>query len=370
MNIAFRTDASLQIGTGHVMRCLALARALDKAGAVCRFITRELPGHLADRIVDEGFEVTLLPPPEGARPAGPPDHAHWAKVDWTQDADETWAKLDTSRPDWLVVDHYAFDARWQAAARPAGTRLMVIDDLADRPHACDLLLDQNLGHVASDYDGLVPEHCICLTGPRFALLRPEFAQARASALADRVRRGFHHLMITMGGVDPHDATSQVMRAVQRADLPEDLRLTVVMGSRAPALDCVGALAREMPRPTEVAVDVQDMAARMAMADLAICAGGGTTWERCCLGLPSIIVETAENQAGIARAMWAEGAAFDPGPILAPDFGKALQAALSEASDAALLDAMSKNAAAICDGAGSERVKTYIERLMTEGVTLP
>lgn len=352
MNITFRADASLTIGTGHVMRCLTLARALHAQGAECCFVTRALPGHLAAQIEAAGFGVTLLPAPAGPAPDTPPAHAAWAGVDWTTDAAETRAALE-NRPDWLVMDHYAFDARWQRAARPEGTKLMVIDDLADRPHDCDLLLDQNLGHAADDYDGLVPEHCICLTGPRHALLRPEFAQARASALAERVGRGLRHLLITMGGVDPLDATSQVLRAVQGADLPEDLRITVVMGSRAPALDNVRALACDMARPTEVVVDVADMAARMASADLAIGAAGSTTWERCALGLPTVIVQIAENQAGIARALSDAGAALDPGPLNAPEFVQNLQAALAEAPSQ--LGIMSDRAADICDGDGAARV---------------
>lgn len=367
MNIAFRTDASLQIGTGHVMRCLTLARALRGGGAVCRFVTRALPGHMAGRIEAEGFDVTLLPAPQGQAPDGPPAHAHWAGVGWVQDATEARAVLDATRPDWLVLDHYAFDARWQAAARPAGARLMVIDDLADRPHDCELLLDQNLGHEAGDYDGLVPECCVRLTGPHHALLRPEFAEMRATALADRDGRGLRHLLITMGGVDRADATSAVLTALRDAALPEGLRITVIMGAHAPALERVRALAARMPRPTEVAVDVADMATRMASADLAISAGGGTTWERCCLGLPSIIVEIAENQAGIARALRDAGAALDPGPLNVPEFARNLQAALADAPSQ--LSMMAARAADICDGAGSSRVTAYIERLMTEKETL-
>jgi UDP-2,4-diacetamido-2,4,6-trideoxy-beta-L-altropyranose hydrolase len=353
-NIAFRADASVDIGTGHVMRCLTLARAARDAGAPCSFITRKLHGHMADRIMDEGFDVTLLPKPKGQPPDGPPAHANWAGVGWPQDAAETLAAFITA-PDWLVLDHYAFDARWQREAVPKGTRLMVIDDLADRRHDCELLLDQNLGHAAADYDGLVPDGCARLIGPRYALLRPEFSEARTGALAARLGRGLNHILITMGGVDRIDATSTVLTALHDASLPEGLRITVIMGSKAPSLGRVRALAQGMPRPTEVLVDVLDMATAMAAADLAISAGGGTTWERCCLGLPSIIVETAENQAGMAQAMAATKAALDPGPVEAPDFAQALQLALADIRDPSRLCSMSQSAAAICDGKGAGRV---------------
>ncbi len=359
MRVAFRTDASLEIGTGHVMRCLTLARALRDAGADCHFIIRTHPDHLGDRIVDERFAVELLPAPGDSLPDGPPAHAHWAGVAWAQDAAETRAALNVNPPDWLVVDHYSFDARWEQAARADGTQVMVIDDLADRLHDCDLLLDQNFGHEATDYDGLVPDRCVRLMGPRYALLRSEFREARASALAERADRGLQHLLITMGGVDAVDATSTVLIALRDAALPEGLRITVIMGSSAPALDRVRTLAQDMPWPTEVAVNVSDMAARMAVADLAIGAGGSTTWERCCLGLPSIIEETADNQAGIAQAMMAVGAAFDPGPLSAPDFAQKLNLALAEASDPTRLDEMSGKAAAICDGKGAARVTSEL-----------
>ncbi len=353
MRLAFRTDASLQIGTGHVMRCLTLARHMRNAGAECRFISRDLPGHLGARITAEGFALTLLPPPAGPPPTAPPAHAPWAGVHWAQDADETHKALSAQPADWLVMDHYAFGADWQRRARPKATQLLVIDDLADRPHACDVLLDQNLGRNAADYDGLIPAGTTCLIGPAYALLRPEFAALRKPALAGRAGRGLHEVLITMGGVDAADATSVVLRALRGATLPQGLTITVVMGATAPALAQVQTLAASMPCPTQVVVDVPDMAARMAKADLAIGAAGSTTWERCCLGLPSIIVQIADNQAGIAQAITAAGAALNPGPLNAAGFAQNLRSALACAEQG--LITLSQNAAAICDGDGAARV---------------
>ncbi|MCW5726962.1 MAG: UDP-2,4-diacetamido-2,4,6-trideoxy-beta-L-altropyranose hydrolase [Parvibaculum sp.] len=354
MHVAFRADAALTIGTGHVMRCLTLARALALQGHNCRFVCRDLPGNLNRQIAAE-FSLSSLPPPHGPVPASPPAHAAWAGVGWAQDAAETRTALQAAPIDWLVLDHYAFDARWQKTALPDGTKLMVIDDLADRPHACDLLLDQNLGHEPEDYEALVPAGTPCLTGPRYALLRPEFAAQRAQALAGRAGRGLRHLLISMGGVDTVDATLTILRALPGAPLPENLEIAVIMGAQAPALEQVRALAGEMPWRTKVVVDVRDMAARMGQADLAIGAGGGTTWERCCLGLPSIIVQIAENQAGIAQALAKAGAALDPGPLHTPDFAHRLRAALADARDPGRMAALSENAAALCDGEGVGRV---------------
>ena len=361
-NIIFRTDASLAIGSGHVMRCLTLARKLRSVGKVCRFVTRAHQGHLGKWILKEGFEVDLLPTPQGPPPGGPPTHAHWAGVDWVEDAAQTGAILEAWPPSWLIVDHYALDTRWLNALRSKAVKVMVIDDLADRPLDCDLLLDQNFGHSAKDYAGLLSNSCSLLIGPKFALLRPEFATMRANSIAGRTGRGLRKLLITMGGVDLVDATSVVLSALQDATLGDDIEIKVILGSSAPALNKVLTLARNISCSTLVAVDVTDMSKAMAEADLAISAGGGTTWERCCLGLPSIIVETAKNQAGIASEMAAQGAALDPGPLDSKNFSKTLVEMVIKINDPKKLDAMSANASTICDGEGANRVLRRLQEL--------
>lgn len=303
--------------------------------------------------------MVLLHAPDGGPFEGPPAHAAWVGVSWEQDAQQTRADLLVNAADWLVLDHYAFDARWQQAALTNGTKLMVIDDLADRSHVCDLLLDQNLGRKPSDYDGLISANTKCLIGPSYALLRPEFAALRAQALADRAGRRVKEVLIAMGGVDASDATSAVLTALRDAPLPQDLRITVVMGGNAPALACVEALAATMPWATQVVVDVPDIAARMASADLAIGAAGSTTWERCCLGLPSVIVQIADNQAGIAQAMTTAKAALNPGLLTAPDFAQNLRNALDQVTQN--LPTLSQNAAGICDGDGVARVLTALSK---------
>lgn len=354
----FRTDASLAIGTGHVMRCLTLADALQQAGAQCRFICRDLPGHMADRIAARGLDATLLPAPDGPAPAGPPDHAEWAGVTWERDAAETAARL-VPAPDWLVMDHYAFDRRWQDAARPAGTKLLVLDDLADRPHAADLLLDQNFGRQAADYDGLLPAGTKVIAGPNFALLRPEFAQARDATLTARHSRPMRHLLIAMGGIDLPDVSSRVLAALPDAGLPDDLRITVVMGAAAPALNRVRAAAATLSWPCEVAVNVTDMARLMADADLAIGAVGGTTWERCALGLPTLMVVIADNQAAAAAALDRAGAAILVGREDDPAMIPALQVALARMAADAPRRALADRTAQICDGGGTRRLVTAL-----------
>jgi UDP-2,4-diacetamido-2,4,6-trideoxy-beta-L-altropyranose hydrolase len=316
MRIAFRADASSQIGTGHVMRCLTLADALRAQGAGCYFISREHTGHLLEVISQRGFCVTALPaglpPPSNtfvsSDRAEESVHTSWLGCDWQADAQQTRTILATLQPDWLVVDHYALDQRWEIALQPHYQKLLVIDDLADRPHRCDLLLDQNLGRQPQDYAGLVPAQCQVLTGPQYALLRPEFPALRPYSLQRRERPTLKHLFISMGGVDLPNATGQVLQALKACALPQDCRISVVMGQQAPWLQQVRKQAQDMPWPTDVMVNITDMAQRMADSDLAIGAAGSTSWERCCLGLPTLMVVLADNQWPGARALQAVQAA--------------------------------------------------------------
>jgi UDP-2,4-diacetamido-2,4,6-trideoxy-beta-L-altropyranose hydrolase len=310
MKIAFRVDASLQIGSGHVMRCLTLADALKAQGADCYFISREHTGNLLEVIDQRDYKVHRLAAPlTHTQTAQEPAQAAWLGSTWQTDAADTAAILAELQPDWLVVDHYALDQRWEEALAPHYRQLLVIDDLADRAHNCDLLLDQNLGHQPAHYAQRVPAHCRVLTGPHYALLRPEFAALRTYSLQRRqAQPALRQLLITMGGVDQPNATGQVLQALKTCALPADCHITVVMGLTAPWLQNVQELAAQMPWPTDVVVNVSDMAQRMADSDLAIGAAGSTSWERCCLGLPTLMVVLADNQRGIANALVHVGAA--------------------------------------------------------------
>lgn len=313
--VAFRADASLEIGSGHVMRCLTLADALHEQGAQCHFLCREHPGHLCELIEGRGYKVhRLLPRKETETgvdadfsPEPEPAHAPWLGASWAQDATACLPILTELAPSWLVVDHYALDHRWETAVleRLSGPRppLLVIDDLADRHHIADLLLDQNLGRQAADYRGLVPEACRVLAGPGYALLRPEFREWRAASLSRRADKPrLQRLLINLGGVDKDNVTGQVLDALTACDLPDALQISVVMGATAPWLEDIKAQAANLPWSTEVVVNVDDMARRMAEADLAIGAAGSTSWERCCLGLPTLMVVLAENQQAIAETL--------------------------------------------------------------------
>lgn len=313
MRVIFRVDASREIGTGHLMRCLTLAHALRERGGECHFIVREHPGNLADGVSSRGFRVWMLPAGFASLEVGTPEepvlpsHASWLGARWQTDVEQTAAILKSLQPQWLIVDHYGLDARWESALRGYYGSLMVIDDLADRRHCCELLLDQTFGREAGDYSSCVPQRCKVLAGSSYALLRPEFAAMREFSLSRRENAPVKKLLISMGGSNQSAVTRRVMAALQRTALPDDCGITVVLGAGA-GPDCLGAAAAAMRWAVDVKVDVLNMAGLMAESDIAIGGAGATSWERCCLGLPSIVIVLAVNQRGVAAALREAGAA--------------------------------------------------------------
>jgi len=335
--ILFRADASLEIGTGHVMRCLTLAKALH--GAECRFVCREHEGNLIDYIRTQGFAVEVLP-------MGKPS---WLGASWQEDAAQT---AEAGPQDWLIVDHYALDANWEGAMRPHAARIMAIDDLADRPHDCDLLLDQNLGRKAEDYQPHVGPDCPLLLGPAYALLRPEFAAWREESLARR-GGGLKTLLITMGGVDQHNVTGEILAALKGSALPDGADIKVVMGPHAPWLSEVQAAAAAMRWPCKVLVGVSNMGELMAGSDLAIGAAGSTSWERCCLGLPTLALVLADNQMEAASFLEEAKAIMLLGDARNVNWQARLTEVLAALSPETLAT-LSRHARAVVDGKGVEK----------------
>lgn len=363
MHIAFRADASIQIGTGHVMRCLTLAEALRSQGHECAFICRDHSGNLGTLIKERGFQLSLLNDshPSERGTGGECDsavrHADWLGVPWQQDAEQTLEALN-GHVEWLIVDHYALDARWERRVSKRVDALMAIDDIADRPHECKLLLDQNLGRKAQDYNRLLPESCIRLIGPHYALLRPEFAGLRERSLERRRTPELRRILITLGGVDQDNVTSQVLGVLSESQLSPETELDIVMGASAPALEEVRQQAEALPFSASVSVNVKDMAERMCLADLCIGAAGSTSWERCCLGLPTMTMVLAENQKDAAKAISMHGAAL----VMqgSSDLKAALQHLLADEQFAENMVAMSNAGASLVDGLGCSRVINHLK----------
>ncbi len=309
MKTAIRVDASNQIGTGHLMRCLTLAEALQNKGVRVVFVCREHPGHFCELVERRGFEVvrlTTLGKDESSLQYEEPNlaHASWLGASQATDARQTIQALkDNASWDWLIVDHYALDYRWEVSMRKVADQIMVIDDLADRKHDCDLLLDQNyFQEPEKRYIGLVPEHCMTLLGPRYALLRPEFRKARKFC---RMRgNGIARVLVYFGGSDPDNLTSIALEALSDKQFSH-LLVDGVIGPNNPHQEKLEKLVEQRPG-TRLHIQPEAFTELMLRADLCIGAGGTTTWERLCLGLPSIVITVAENQEPLTAELHNDG----------------------------------------------------------------
>ena len=308
--ILFRCDASLSIGSGHLMRCRTLARELQRRGAEITFLCRRQPGDLVT-LLEQEFPVLALPeqplePCYGLE--GRELYGAWLGCSQTIDAAqclEALAQAGITSASWLVADHYGLDARWEAqllgglAGGAAAPKLLVIDDLADRPHQADLLLDQNFFGEATEqrYQGLVPPQCRQLLGPHYALLGLEYAQLHPLVPQ---RTELRRVLVFFGGVDPANLTCRALEALIDPALAH-LAVDVVLGRQSPYRQVVEELVARRPYTT-LHGPLPSLAGLIARADLAIGAGGATTWERACLGLPSLVVAIAANQLPFAQAL--------------------------------------------------------------------
>lgn len=295
MKILIRTDSSVEIGSGHLMRCLTLADQLRGKGSSVAFACRDLPGGLFDLLQAHRYPCVRLSP--AAPGCGAQEEDAIATL-------EAARKLFPDGLDWLVVDHYELDAIWERILRPHVSQLMVIDDLANRQHECDLLLDQNYYRdMDRRYRMLVPQQCVTLLGPAYVLLRPEFADVRKRL---RLRDGtVRRILVFLGGSDPTNQTQKAVEALKLVDRP-DIGVDVVVGAGNPNRDTIQALCNQLPN-VAFHNQVSNMADLIHNADLGVGAGGATMWERCCLGLPTITVVFAANQERTTEDVAALGA---------------------------------------------------------------
>jgi UDP-2,4-diacetamido-2,4,6-trideoxy-beta-L-altropyranose hydrolase len=300
------------MGSGHVTRCLTLADALREAGASVSFVCREHVGHSCGLVERRGHRVDRLPAPTAAEPVDlSPAHAGWLGAGWREDAGQTRAAIENTGADWLVIDHYAIERRWEGILRPAVERILVIDDLADRDHDCDVLLDQNLVfHMHSRYLDRVPAGCGLLLGPRYALLQPVYAQLRRQ-LRPRARR-IERVLISFGGADQDNLAGRALAGCLSLNRPE-LSFDVVVREGSPHRAAVSKLAADHAN-VRLHGWLPTLAPLMLQSDLAIGAAGATSWERLCLRLPSLIVVMADNQKPIGEELRRRGLAVLLGSV--------------------------------------------------------
>ena len=309
--IVIRADASQSIGSGHIMRCLTLAARLRVQGTEVSFVCRDLPGNLSEYIRSQGFEVHLLPRDEASDLALKKPEQAWLETTWKSDAEQTTGVLKKygRTIDWLIVDHYGIDRSWQSRLREVVCQIMVIDDLANRHHDCDVLLDQNYYHNAADrYHGLIPTDCSLFLGPHYLLLREEFYRARKDM---KLRTGeVSNILVFYGGADTTNETEKCITGLSNY-ISSKLEVNVVTGQSNPNKARIKDICSSMPH-IYYHCQVSNLAELMNKADLAFGAGGSTTWERCFLGLPSIVTVTAENQMETTQAVSELGAIWNLG----------------------------------------------------------
>jgi UDP-2,4-diacetamido-2,4,6-trideoxy-beta-L-altropyranose hydrolase len=330
-----RADASAAVGSGHVMRCLALVQAWGSRSGPVWFLSRCSNETLRQRIQAAGAEFLSLPPDASQH----------------LDVQSTLTLLEELKPAYVVLDGYDFDLGYQRAVRAAGNRLLVIDDMLRLAHyETDILLNQNLGASRLQYD-CNPDAAVLL-GPEYALLRQEFIfwRSRLHTVPETARK----ILVTLGGSDPDNVTLKVIQALRRLEIAR-LQIRVVAGPANPHIDELCAAAAAFAGELELLTAVSDMAPLMAWADLAITGAGSTCWELACLGLPAVSLVIAANQRSIAEELGAAGVIFNLGW-----HAEVSAERLATSVDGLLFSSfrrlrMSQKGRALVDGKGAERV---------------
>jgi len=358
MNIIFRVDSSLSIGSGHVMRCLTLANGLRLRGHICDFVCVNHAGNMIDHICAEQFETHVLPERGISDAVEGNEYARWLGCSQQEDGLLTANSIDLNMTDWIIVDNYALSGEWESLFIGKGIKVFAIDDLANRPHRCNLLLDQTFGREAGNYHHLTLPSSRLLVGAEYSLLRPEFAAMRNEVLSRKKDLQINHILISLGGIDEHNITERVLHAFHALNLP-NTKLTVVVGEHCPWREDITRLAVVMNTPTTVLVNVRDMASLMAASDFAIGAAGSTTWERCCLGLPSALIAIAENQEFALSILQNEGIVHKFNlQYLEKDIIKFFE--MSNLTN--VVRALSDNCRSIVDGGGVIKVINEMEKI--------
>ena len=280
MKVVFRADASVAIGTGHVMRCLTLADALRQRGHLVEFACVPLAGNVIDLIQKKGYLCHRLAQMQAAIP---------------------------SDGDWLVVDHYQLAVEWEASMRAKFRHIMVIDDLANRQHDCECLLDQNdYFQNAARYEALTPLGCRLFLGPQYVLLRQEFFSAKQT-VRERSLETAKKILASFGGTDPAGLAWDFLQWWEHTAWIKErhLELQLVIGANSMNRKKIEAYCRNFP---EISLQIQttQIARLLVESDIAVGAGGVSLWERCYLGIPSVTVIVAENQKAITEQAARDG----------------------------------------------------------------
>lgn len=352
MDVAIRVDASAQIGHGHVKRCLSLAQALRSRGAEVVFVARSLGVDVAGQVSRERFSCHTLAAPCNSPPQSPVPHAQWAGVSAQLDAMETASALSETSLDWIVVDHYAFDAEWhRLVSQLTRSRIAVIDDVADRSLACQILIDHNLADShRSKYGSRVPPETAILGGPAYALLGPTYTKASRHVHRDRVES----IGVFMGGADSGGYSLVALKAC-RASFDGPIELVSTRGN--PHLAVLEEAVRQDGRST-LTLDLAELSGFFARHALHVGAGGGATWERCCIGVPTVAVAVADNQRSVLEPLHAADVL-----ALAEPTEDAIERAVARlVKDPTARLRLATHAGRLVDGLGADRVAQQLVNL--------
>jgi UDP-2,4-diacetamido-2,4,6-trideoxy-beta-L-altropyranose hydrolase len=351
VKVLIRADASHAIGSGHIARCLTLATVLRDSGAEVVFACRLLPGHLLERLDAQGWQIYRLPAVYDEETAAQDIEA---ALPWQADIAALETQLGAAQAfDWIIVDHYGLDHQWQTAARQWASRIAAIDDLANRHHAVDLLLDQNFSGTASAYAPWIDADCRTLFGPHFAMIREAFRR-EAIPINAQVRR----VLVNFGGFDAAGETWKAMQAL--VDFAE-LEVDFIAGTGNPEWERMRVLAEGRANWC-LLTHTEQFAELMAQADLFIGAGGGTSWERAALGLPTICIAVAGNQQPNAERLAEVGAHLYLGPREAVSVETLAYAIGSLLANQTLRASFAERSRQLVDGLGVQRVAAALTEL--------
>ena len=354
MNIFLRVDSSLSIGTGHIVRSLNLANALRNTGAECHFITKQHTGHIIPKIESQDFNVSIIPgAPESEGYIV--DEKSWLNGTQAQDACEFIALGEQAavNPEVIIVDHYSLDYEWEYAIKKQypSARIVVIDDLCNRQHWADMIIDQTFKRTPEEYGALNKANGQIYSGTSYALINPAFVALSAKSIKrKKALQEPKSVLITMGGVDAQNVTETILTWLNENETTFFDKITIVMGRASPHQSAVREAAKHARFPVEVLIDVDTMPELMLEHDLAIGALGGTTWERCVMGLPAVNIAIADNQMTIAESLRSSGAiVLYADSLQSQTFMLALIDLITRYKEHMLL------AMNICDGHGMSRV---------------
>ena len=357
MRVIFRADSSTIMGSGHLMRCLTLAKLMRGCGNVdIFFICRDLEGNIASVVSDNDFNLIMLSNAEhNSNLSG---YEAWLTVSQEQDADETIdavGSISSERHvDYVIVDSYAIDEIWEKKLRPYTKKIFVIDDLANRKHDCDFLLDQTYGiENANKYCGLVPSHCVQFLGTSYSLLKLEYRKLRNEI--HLLRQGIKYVLVFFGGSDDTGETVKFLEALRRNRF-EQYHFIVIIGGGNQKKNIIRTYCDEIDN-VEFHCQVDNMEYYISICDLAFASAGVNTWERCVLGLPSFITVTSDNQREIAAKMREQNAAVILGDfedVNSEDYSKALCRI-----DKIDIASLSKNAARLMENNGIDELLKVI-----------